>query len=171
MKLFKGIDMFGAVRDLEGPQVICVTTNGVVTKDGLVMGAGAAKGARDAFPWLPLAAAKLLINLFEPIETYTPDLVFEYGLQNVGFPDRLDRQIFLVQTKRHWKEKSDPELVEEALMRMGCWCADGHDGMADGPSAITYHLNFPAIGRGGLPRSMVLPWVEKLPDNVFVYEL
>lgn len=33
------------------------------------------------------------------------------------------------------------------------------------------HLNFPGIGNGGLKRSNVLPLLERLPDNVKVWEL
>lgn len=35
---------------------------------------------------------------------------------------------------------------------------------------VTFHMNFPGIGYGGLTLNSILPIVDKLPNNVILYK-
>ena len=87
-----------------------------------------------------------------------PVALVEFSDDDAEHPDRF---FAMVQTKLDWRDPSPPELVQASLARLGK--------KAEGCPHIKFHLNYPAIGLGGLPLEMVQPWVEALPDNVRVY--
>jgi len=161
-----GADMFDAAEREGGPHYLCITTNGVVEHDKLTMGRGAAADAKRLFPWIPVRAGQVIKGLFPnqtTVETVTRSRVVRYELVEFSDDDaeHPDRFFAMVQTKLDWRDPSPPELVQASLARLGK--------KAEGCPHIKFHLNYPAIGLGGLPLEMVQPWVEALPDNVRVY--
>jgi hypothetical protein len=134
--------------------LILVTANSTLNSRGeLVMGKGAALEAKQRYPWLPGEAGRA-IRAKGGSGTY-------YGA--LAFPPRLDApdtDIGILQVKIHWHEPARLSLIELSLK-----------GLAE--TSIHYTriaLNFPGIGAGQLNREDVLPLLECLPDNVFIYE-
>lgn len=124
------------------------TANRVVKNNGeLVMGGGNALAAAMAYPELPAICGKCIDK--------NPAAVFEVFAKGSGIYG------FLV-TKDHFKDASDIVLVENGISELDICAKTNPD--------WTFHLPFPAIGLGGLRREDVLPYLEKLPDNVIVYE-
>lgn len=168
MRLIKGRDMFLFYEGKDMCHVLCITTNGICKNNGagdLVMGAGVAGAAAKKWPWLPAMAG----NVVRVHGTRRHDMLdspWDYGLANVAMPDRMDVSIMLVQTKYHYRDPSPPQRVAASIDMLRIWAENSLK-----RSDMRFHLPFPGIGYGGLPRSLVLPWVETLPDNVFVYEL
>ena len=160
MKLIKGKDMFDAVPQDGGKHAICVTTNGIIKSSGdLVMGRGAAGEAATRYPWLPSRAGAAIKAIKGRLFA---GFANDYGLAVVDFPDRKDRRFVLVQTKMEWQKPSPIYLVSSSIDNLRL--------MALKEPETTFHLNYPAIGLGGLPFEVVQPMVEKLPDNVLVYQ-
>lgn len=103
----------------EEGEIICITTNGSLKKNGeAVMGAGCAKEAAAKFPWLPKALGEhLVIN---------GNVVGMFG-DIITFP-----------VKHNWYENADINLIKESyddlLNLVDCWnvylprpgCGNGH---------------------------------------------
>jgi hypothetical protein len=147
MKLSRG-DMWSVYDQAD---LFLVTTNGVVSKDDkLVMGAGIAKQARDRFPGLDKALGKAVLTTGLP-----------YGLLvSHRWPKA---KLGAFQTKDCWTEGASPALIDLSTHNLLEWCKEH-------PTAQV-HLNMPGVGLGGLPRELVLPILEPLPDTVTVWEL
>lgn len=137
--------------------LILFTANSTFDKNGaLVMGAGAAKEAVELFPRFSQALGNSLGGS-------TANCAF-YGL-TFGMATHKDGTRHLIgafQTKFHWREPSTLELIADSTKMLN-------------ETIERYRweriaLNFPGIGLGGLDRADVLPIIETLPDNVFVYE-
>lgn len=126
------------------------TANQVIKSNGrLVMGAGNAKACLDAHPNVDLAMAKLF-------KKYPDKLVHTVGSsQSYGFVGA-----FVV--KDHWRRPADINLVIKATGQL--------EQLANNNPSYTFHLPFPAIGKGGLSVNEVLPIIQQLPDNVLVYK-
>jgi hypothetical protein len=77
---------------LSRAQIIAVTTNNIVGRHGLVMGAGSALQAKNQYPWLPKAAAQVI------------------GKGDYGFV--VANGIGLFQTKRDWRDPSCIKLIQ-----------------------------------------------------------
>lgn len=125
---------------------ILVTTNSYIKKDGsLVMGRGAAKQLRDDVPGIDKQLGCRVNHM-----TYYGIILLANGYG-------------AFQVKNHFKAEAELALIWESTRRLStlCWY------MPD----TTFHINFPGIGNGKLERSKVLPYVDKLPDNVVVWEL
>ena len=120
------------------------TTNTVVKANGeLVMGAGNALAFATAYPYAPKYFAS---------RTDLP----------VSFYIRPNKPLIGVfRTKRNWRNPSTLALVQESITSL--------KEEAIALPECTFHLPFPAIGRGGLPRTEVEPLLEELPDNVLIY--
>lgn len=136
---------------------LLVTTNGVVTKNGLVMGKGSAKEASDRFPFLKeqfgrqvkdhLALANQLYEyklLFCTVET-TPKI----------------KLIGALQTKYHYSQGASLSLIIESLRELKMIATFYYQKRFD--------MVFPGIGHGKLETSRVMPHLLKLPDNVHVW--
>ena len=124
--------------------LVLVTTNNVCSSYGnLVMGAGVALQAKYKIPELPQLMSKYCGQ--------------DYGL--VVFPEY---SIGCLQTKRHWKDKSPPDLVQFSLQTLAL-TAHVH-------SNWLFYLPKPGCGMGGLDwESEVAPICWKiLPDNCIV---
>jgi hypothetical protein len=80
---------------------VCITTNGIIKKDGtLVMGAGIALQAKQRFPSLPVVLA---------------DAVSQYGNHTFYLPDE---NLFSFPTKNDWKDKSDINLIAQSATEL-----------------------------------------------------
>jgi hypothetical protein len=145
-------------------ELVLVTTNAMVRANGsLVMGRGAAKELVDRFPRIDRDFGSILRMSSLVGKTY--------GVMILGknFPLKDLDSIFhckfgVFQVKYHWKDKASLNLIHNSVERL---CE-----LIDGNSAQSYRisLNFPGIGNGRLTREQVMPYIEKLPDNVTVWE-
>jgi hypothetical protein len=140
-------------------EAILVTCNSYIRKDGeVVMGRGAALEFKERFPLLPIifgdqisrhyGALKKYGILLSSISGYT----FRSGQKYLG----------LFQVKYHFKNPADISLIEfstNGLMKF----------IKDIP-LNSVSMNFPGVGYGRLQRELILPIIEKLPDNVSIYE-
>jgi hypothetical protein len=114
-----------------------------------MMGAGIARQAKDCFPGLDQAFGKA-VALIGP----------RYGLL---FPNAWpEDKLGAFQTKRHWRDKAEVQLIALAASKLQTWCSLY--------PACQVHLNMPGVGLGGLPRELVLSILESLPDTVSVWE-
>lgn len=131
-----------------------ITTNPIRRKDGaVVMGRGIAKEAALRFPELPFDFGRRLdpaVVGYQACASPT-GVIKTYDQQEVGF--------FMV--KRHWKEAAVPEIIDDSVVDLMEWACH---------SFARIDLNFPGIGNGKLKREDVLPIIERLPDNVHVWE-
>jgi hypothetical protein len=119
----------------------CITTNGVVNRDSLVMGAGVALQAKERFPHLPRMLAGW-VNQYGN----RPFLCRKEGL--ITFP-----------TKKHWRERSDIELIVRSA-RLVVDIVDKYD-------IRSVVLTRPGCGNGGLRWEDVLPFLEVIFDDRF----
>jgi hypothetical protein len=147
VKLIKG-DLWS---ELGKADVILVTTNSVIGRNGLVMGAGAAQQASTRYPQLPRKLATRISGRDDPQR---------YG---IALACKVDERTWLgaFQTKQHWNSPSDLLLIKQST-RMLKEQAEKHPDWR-------FALNYPGIGLGGLPVSQVQPILEQLPNNVIVY--
>lgn len=133
--------------NLEKYDFVGFTANSTLTKEGrLVMGAGSAKCVRDKFPDIDLRLGELV----------------------KGYPKYLikkdtETKIFALQTKIDWRVNSPLDLVIKSIRALKLHAIKQPD--------KTFALPFPAISHGGLSEDIILPYLSKLPDNVYVYKL
>lgn len=136
-----------------------VTTNPIVNRQGLaVMGKGMAKQAADRFPALRKDFADRLAK-----KEYEESPVFTIGKYQSGtgmFAHQLRIGCFMV--KHNWKDKANLRLISDSTEHLSA--------LIDYVGVGRVDLNFPGIGNGGLAREAVLPIIERLPDNVHVWE-
>jgi hypothetical protein len=127
--------------------VICITTNGVLTKAGNgVMGRGVALQAKERFPGIEKQLGRSLK---------------EYGNQCVVWTGPY-QPICFFPVKHHWREQADVALIIRSAVQLEAivkrW-----------PGAV-FVLPRPGCGNGGLAWADVKPLIEFLPDQVHVIE-
>lgn len=131
------------------PEFHCVffTSNQVVKGNGaLVMGAGNAKAARDAIQGLQFAMGSQCLNSEDDALLFV-----QHGAGIIGaFP-----------TKRHFKDPTPKDLLLSSIAQL--------KELALEKPMYYFHLPMPAVNHGGMAVEDVLPLVEQLPDNVYVY--
>lgn len=133
--------------DWKLPDVYGFTSNSVITKNGLVMGGGAALAMKRAVPESPILIAKAMDyknNSCDAIKV------------------KEDKYIFWFRTKKHYKDFSSLKLITQSTNVL--------NELAHRYKQLTFHLNAPGIGLGGLKWEDVLPIIEILPDNVRIYK-
>jgi hypothetical protein len=130
-----------------------ITTNPIRRKDGaVVMGRGIAKEAATRYPQLPYDFGRVLGEEADQwVESYV-DPIGEYDHQMIGY--------FMV--KDHWRDNAKISIIEKSSYYL--------ERIASFMPAKRYDLNFPGIGNGKLKREDVLPLLQRLPDNVHVWE-
>lgn len=129
--------------------VLMFTANSVVKNNGaLVMGAGAALAVRKLFPGIDRYFGRQIESMSE---FRTVFVYFQH--KNIG----------AFQTKRYHGDNSSLVLLRNSVSEL--------KNMALQNSHRIFHLNYPAIGYGALPISLVQPLVEGLPDNVYLYKI
>lgn len=146
MPTFRTGDLWRHQHDLT-----CITTNAVITRAGLVMGAGIAKQAADRHPRLRFLAAYVIRQQPDPRR---------YGF--LSLPNPIP-QLALFQTKIHYRDPSSVELIRHSLEGLAAYAlAHPHKRIA---------LPYPGIGMGGLDPATVAPLLERLPANVTIWRL
>ena len=146
MKLIRSLLDYSTPWEL--PNVYLFTGNGIIKQNGaIVMGRGAAKQVRDSYPGIDRAFGKLIRD--------NPDdymLIHKMGsIQFLGW----------FKVKNHWQQPADLKLIELATAALSLHASDY--------PIHTFHMNFPGVGNGRLNDSAVLPIIETLPDNVWIY--
>lgn len=124
---------------------ICVTTNGVIKRDGrLVMGAGIAKQARDRFPDIDLTAG-------QKVKTFgnVPAILHQEGATS----------IVSLPTKNHFQHKSDMSLIVRSCILL--------QKMADEQGWRYIALTPPGCGHGGLRWLDVKSEIQNILDDRF----
>lgn len=140
---------------------LLVTANATVKQDGsLVMGRGAALEAKQRFPSLDQELGQ---QVFAQSGGQVPWL---YGLALCRAHTHGATQLGAFQVKHHFREPAELPVI--------AWSCGLLHGLilkhrANGRKARVA-MNFPGIGAGQLPRSLVLPLIRWLPDEVTVYE-
>ena len=130
-----------------GKEIYMFTANSTLTQSGkAVMGAGCARVVRDTYANID----KLFGKIIDDQEVFGVKFI-QHGYQWIG----------AFQTKTHWQKPSPLEVVEESVRQL-TWYAERR------PDWI-FHLPCPAINHGKRSLQEVLPLLESLPDNVFVY--
>jgi O-acetyl-ADP-ribose deacetylase (regulator of RNase III) len=118
-------------------------TNGIVTKDGLlVMGAGVALQAKQRFPGLPAALGRLV-----KLHGNRPFVMEAECL--ISFP-----------TKHNWREKSDIELIRRSAVKVV--------GLVDRMRARSVAMPRPGCGLGNLDWDDVKKVLSPILDDRFV---
>lgn len=135
----------------EPGHVYIFTANSIVYNGDLCMGGGAALAAREAYPGVETLLGAEIEQAF---------LSSKFGFVVVPYNDFF---VGAFQTKVHYRNPSYLDLIETASRMLGNIARDN--------PGVTYHLNYPGIGLGGLRVEDVQPIIEKhLPDNVIVYK-
>jgi hypothetical protein len=137
----------GNMWDAFGKGVFMITTNPIIRKDGaVVMGRGIALEAKTRFPRLPY-------DFGEMLKMYP---------NNIGYIGEYDHtRIYWFMVKDHWANQASLDIIQNSVSTL-----DHLFGYTD----ERVDLNFPGIGNGGLKREDVLPLLEKLPDNIHIWE-
>jgi hypothetical protein len=136
---------------------ILITTNSFVKYNGeLVMGRGAALQLKTMYPGL----AKIfggMINRYIEINFDDSYGIFVIVQKMILKGD--PQYVGIFQVKHHFKEPASLDLIENSTKK-----AIEFFGTTSKVS-----MNFPGIGYGQLPIEVVLPIVEKLPNNFTLY--
>lgn len=150
MKLIEGLLNYS---DPKPGEIYAFTANSMIHNGKLIMGGGAALAAREAYPDIDLILA-------DEIKTFILDEV--YGAVIVPYEDFF---VCAFQTKTHVSLPSTVELVETACIELKKLLITKYG--IDTP----VHLNYPAIGLGGLTPEIVGPIIEPLLfDSIMVYK-
>ena len=129
--------------------LFCITTNSFIRKDGqLVMGRGIALAVKKRVPNI----AKMLGDRINHLRDYGLVILKRRPLQSLA----------AFQVKRYFKDVASLELIKMSAKQLAS--------LADEYPNARFDLNFPGIGAGSLKREEVLPIIERLPDNVHVWD-
>lgn len=151
MAQFIQADMLEIMKDPKD-KVFLVTTNSFLAANEtkLTMGAGFAKAIRDKFPGFDEAAAR-------SIKARGHGQLARYGVVPVLYSHL---SIYLFQVKYHWKSDADLELIHYSARFLA--------GLALSEPTVNFYLNYPGIGKGNLTEKQVHPFLNILPNNVYV---
>ena len=128
---------------------ICVTTNGVVTKNGLVMGKGFALQVSERFPGIAKFFGKQVQH-----QGNVPHLYRNYPLIKESY-------IISLPTKHHWRDPADIELIKSSI-RLLVEIADRNLHLK------RIGMTRPGCGYGGLDWNEVKAVIEPLLDDRFI---
>lgn len=134
--------------------IFMITTNPVIKNNGgVVMGRGIAKQAKDRWKRLPFVFGK---NLQKS------------GYRNIGrIGDFNGTSIWWFMVKSHWAENAKLDIIQASTDMLDENFGNG----IEKELRLRVDLNFPGIGNGGLEREAVLPILQKLPDNIHIWEM
>lgn len=148
--------------DLEKRDAVCVTTNGIVRKDGkAVMGAGIAKYARDMFRGVD----KRLGRNIKDYGNRAFSLGWQPGItapQDSAWQQAARFMLLTFPTKHDWKENSDVNLIRQSCRQVM--------ELADEYSLDTVYLPCPGCSNGHLDyaRDVRPVLTEELDDRFMV---
>lgn len=152
-ELYGYYDIFTLSNNNPNENIVCVTTNGIIKKDGnAVMGAGIAKTADMRFQ----LAAKLANHLKSNGNVVADLGVYQY--ENSQF------HIISFPTKNHWRDSSIPELIRQSAMQLVA--------LANKNNFKHIFMTPPGCGCGGLNyKTDVKPLLEPILDDRFIIVL
>ena len=137
---------YGNLWDFHSLGPVCITTNGVIKKDGhLVMGAGIALQAKQRFPQLPSRLA---------------DAVSQHGSQTFYLPDE---NLFSFPTKHDWRDPSDINLITKSAWELVA--------ITDKMGFTQVYLPKPGCANGGLDWYEVEHTISEILDDRFTVVL
>lgn len=139
----------GNVFSFKGDYLLITSCGWLNAKGELVMGRGTAKEAKLKWPTLPRVFGDM-------IHEREYNLIWAHG-----FDPYLAVGAF--QTKYHYGQPADLDLIDRSTEQL-CVVAQV---FADG----SFGMPLPGAGFGHLSRDQVLPVIDRLPNNVFVYDL
>ena len=149
------------------PGMIVVTTNATIkSNNGLVMGRGAAREARDRISCIDqecgLAIKAAINRSYQLRDKPAPDQYVSVGYYFLEVrPPTEDKVGFgIFQVKVHYAEAAEVELIRRSAARLADYARQHPD------TAI--RMNYPGIGHGHLSRSEVEPLLADLPDNITI---
>ena len=144
-------DMFKGAGRVGHHNIILATACSVINKQGrLVMGKGAAKSLLTLVP-----DCNKLFARWIKADDYPHQIIY-------GLLIAYSLHYGLFQTKMHWKNPSELELIQYSTKMLKTEAINN--------SHITYNLNYPGIGLGGLTEAEVLPIIQELPNNVKIWK-
>lgn len=127
---------------------IIVTTNSFLTSERkLVMGRGAALQLKRKVPGIDRIFGQLVYEKCGHLGRYGLLFYEKYGI---------------AQVKYRFNEKADIELISYSMEML--------KETAKPNKHHCYNINFPGIGYGGLSKDEVMPVLEKLPQNITIWE-
>jgi hypothetical protein len=136
------------------PGMIVISGHASVQEDGsLFMGYGDAQEAIKRIPGIELQCAREVLS-------HAVDGV--YGFLPVR-PPRPDQRIIgfgLFQTRIHWNDNVDPDLIRYSMDCLRSYTQQNSD--------LKIRMNFPGTRQGGLPADQVAPLLIPLPPTVTV---
>ena len=143
------IEMFGDAWELSKGNILCITTNGFVKKNGeAVMGRGIASQAKKRFPKLP---------------SFLGDNLLRLG-NHVYFLSKWEKWFLMsFPTKHNWWEKSDLELIKKSVKEL-------QDIVGTDDCKLKVFLPRPGCSNGGLDWKDVKPLVEHLDDQYIIVD-
>lgn len=143
-------DMWQAYADPNS--MFCITTNSTIKGNGeLVMGRGIALQTKRYISVAPLQLGKIIRNNGFELKVY--------GLIVIRL--RHDFYFGAFQVKTLFRHQADVDIIRNSTNRLNEWCKTHND--------IEINLNYPGIGNGKLPISIVEPIISILPDNVRIW--
>lgn len=129
---------------------VCVTTNGLVKKDGTaVMGAGVAKQATERYPGIATILGRSMAR-----QGNVPQVIYPAG------GDEMGRWVVSLPVKHHWNENADLELIVAS-------CHELVD-LVDEWRWNTVVLPRPGCGNGRLSWASVAGAIGSILDDRFV---
>lgn len=140
--------------------LMLVTTNSYIARKGnLVMGAGAARQARDKFPGIDYAYGEHITKKFGQLALYGVVTPGEVGLKN---------KVGIFQVKMHYKEDADPVVIATSAATLTLLLRSRSE------YGRSLHMNFPGIGYGNMEPLHVLSLLDKylkvdVPVNLWRY--
>ena len=138
----------------DNSDLFLVTTNSFIKKNKhLTMGRGMAKEIANFDDQVPLYFGRELLDGGYHMRVYGLFIPILWPIRKEG----------AFQTKIHWQDRAEIPIIKTATTMLNGWAR--HNNQA------RINLNFPGIGYGGLDKVDVLPILEKLPDNVHIWEL
>lgn len=149
----------GNIWDAAGPDnALVVTSNGTVSKQGLVLGAGLARELCLRFPHSPKLAQELIKGRAGTKYNYYH--LLQLGATDTGYAPW--HSVWLFQVKDDWRSDASVNLISHAT-RLLIDVASRHND-------IIFNLNYPGIGCGRRSKDDVLSKIRYLPNNVVVWE-
>lgn len=145
------LEIRGDLFALAKGQVLCITTNGFVKKDGrAVMGRGCARQAAAAWPALP----GILGQSIKRNGNVTAILLGAGGIDDASY-----RAIVAFPVKHAWWELASLELIRNSAERLM--------GLADDMGWTDIFVPLPGCGNGRLEWAQVKPVLEPYFDDRF----
>jgi len=151
----KMTSIYGNIWSIFGKtDLFCITTNSYIKKNGcLVMGKGLALEARRKIPGID--------QRFGQEITLSGGHLGSYGLIVLEIENPCRQIVGGFQVKKYFKNQADLKIIKYSTEKLLLLART---------LKIRIDLNFPGIGNGRLKKEEVLPIIEKLPDNVYVWE-